>query len=186
VYLAAGVGARQMAGCSSADTAGAHGVSIPDAEGSNDGAEGASANTEGGALAAEGGGASLDAGPDDGDGSADDGAQPAGDATLQDGGDSGPQEGGSCPVLSGGGCSGSPPSYANEIASVIGTYCLACHGDAGPNGPDLTTYGEVHATQALSLDQIGVCEMPPASAPQLPESLRQALAAWLECGAPNN
>ncbi len=82
-------------------------------------------------------------------------------------------------------------SFASDIAPIISTSCLSCHGSVFPNGGvSLTNYSEI-ATLANSgklLDvlkaQNGAPLMPPSSA--LNNCKMNKITKWIEDGTPNN
>jgi len=83
--------------------------------------------------------------------------------------------------------SGTPPSYADDVAPVIAARCGACH---APNGQEPSklfgTYTQVFAQRTSVLGQLHACKMPPAGAPTLTSDERRVVLTWLVCGAPNN
>ena len=48
------------------------------------------------------------------------------------------------------------------------------------------TYSQVYSERSAMLNQVYACNMPPSSAAKPTEEERQALLAWLVCGAPQN
>lgn len=93
---------------------------------------------------------------------------------------------GGCPSDLPAGCPGTAPSYSQKVAPVIASRCATCHGPGGtePNH-DFTTYDGVFAERATILTQVYSCAMPLAGSPQLAAGEREAVLAWLVCGAPN-
>lgn len=84
-------------------------------------------------------------------------------------------------------CPTSAPSYSGEIQGIISERCLACHYPGNKNSEQvLATYDDVHASLTTVEKEVYRCDMPPAGEPQLTSDERQALLAWLVCGAPNN
>jgi hypothetical protein len=81
------------------------------------------------------------------------------------------------------------PSFATDVAPVVARVCgMKCHAPGGiaQNRP-LTDYASVVALGDAILNQVSVCNMPPADAdPALGEADRATLLAWIVCGAPNN
>jgi uncharacterized membrane protein len=85
-------------------------------------------------------------------------------------------------------CPDSVPSYASDIAPIIDAKCNHCH---APNNADelwpLTDQESVNAWSDTILRQIRACAQPPPdSGYALTLDERQALEAWLVCGAPDN
>lgn len=76
----------------------------------------------------------------------------------------------------------------NYVKNIIRARCSPCH---FPNGVDdskrdYSTYQSVASRFGSVLTSVAGCHMPPcdSGAPTLAE--REALLAWLVCGAPNN
>ncbi len=86
-------------------------------------------------------------------------------------------------------CPATTPSYANDVAPIVNGVCAAmCHAPGGiaQNRP-LGDYQDLFNLSDAVLNQVSVCNMPPANAdPQLGEADRSTLLAWIVCGAPNN
>ncbi|HXU71807.1 MAG TPA: di-heme enzyme [Polyangia bacterium] len=95
----------------------------------------------------------------------------------------------SCPDDLPSSCPGTVPSYATDVAPIVNGVCAAmCHAPGGiaQNRP-LGDYNGLFALKDAVLNQVSVCNMPPADAnPQLGEADRSTLLAWIVCGAPNN
>jgi len=84
-------------------------------------------------------------------------------------------------------CPTSAPSYSGEIQGIISERCLGCHYPGNKNSEQvLDTYDDVHGSLTTVEKEVYRCDMPPAGEPQLTSDERQALLAWLVCGAPNN
>jgi len=85
-------------------------------------------------------------------------------------------------------CPDSVPSYASDIAPILDARCNHCHDPDIPDGPwPLTDQQSVHEWSATILRQIRACTQPPPdSGYALTLEERQALEAWLVCGAPDN
>ncbi len=102
--------------------------------------------------------------------------------------DSKPADPPACPGVTEATCPDSVPSYANDIAPILDAECNHCH---APNNPDmlwpLTDHDSVHDWSDIILRQIRACAQPPPdSGYALTLDERQALEAWLVCGAPDN
>jgi uncharacterized membrane protein len=81
----------------------------------------------------------------------------------------------------------SAPSYSGEVQAIISERCLGCHYQGNKNSEQvLDTYDAVHRSLTVVEKEVYGCDMPPAGEPQLTSDERQALLAWLVCGAPNN
>jgi hypothetical protein len=84
-------------------------------------------------------------------------------------------------------CTGTPPSYANDIAPIFTALCVSCHYAGSPYSPtSLVDYSKVQLSSGSSLGQVEACLMPPPGTPQLTEAQRTAVLSWLACGAPDN
>ena len=84
-------------------------------------------------------------------------------------------------------CPGEAPSYTSVVAPIIENNCNQCHNQddniAWPLG-DPTEIADWRDSMLLNLD---ACEMPPRDSDViLTHADREALNAWLVCGAPNN
>lgn len=85
------------------------------------------------------------------------------------------------------GCPSTPPSYASDIAPLIGSRCVVCHFPGTTIAPsDLSTYDQVRRQGGTALGMVQSCLMPPPDAGVLGEAERTELVEWLRCGAPNN
>ena len=86
-------------------------------------------------------------------------------------------------------CPGAPPRYTTQVAAIVTNACATkCHAPGGiaSNRP-LVDYAGLFALKEAVLNQVSVCNMPPADAdPALGEADRAALLAWIVCGAPND
>ncbi|HEY2745102.1 MAG TPA: cytochrome c peroxidase [Polyangia bacterium] len=95
----------------------------------------------------------------------------------------------SCPDDLPSSCPATAPSYATDVAPIVANVCAAmCHAPGGiaQNRP-LGDYQSLFNLSDAVLNQVSVCNMPPANAdPQLGEADRATLLAWIVCGAPNN
>jgi uncharacterized membrane protein len=95
--------------------------------------------------------------------------------------------GGQCPSGLPAACPSAAPSYQSDIAPIIQSRCLACHGPGGVEySRPLDTYSAVYSQRSPVLNQVYGCLMPPVGAPAPTEAERQLLLAWLVCKAPNN
>ena len=85
-------------------------------------------------------------------------------------------------------CQTPPPSFANEIVSILDARCNDCHADNDPEGPwPLHDYQDVRDWKGVVLDSLLNCTMPPPDAgTTLLEDERQRVFAWLACDAPDN
>jgi len=94
----------------------------------------------------------------------------------------------SCPDDLPSSCSGTAPSYATEVAPLVQSVCGKCHAPGGiASNRSLTDYASLFNLKDAVLNQVSVCNMPPADAdPTLGEADRATLLNWIVCGAPNN
>jgi hypothetical protein len=88
-------------------------------------------------------------------------------------------------------CPSAVPSYAATVAPIIQGACTPCHHpDSTYARSSLTSHADVELVYGSALGQVSACLMPPAgpAAGQKPltDDERDALLAWLACGAPNN
>jgi hypothetical protein len=84
-------------------------------------------------------------------------------------------------------CPAPAPSYARDVAPLIASHCVGCHGPGGiEQMMALGSYGGLVARRGTLLSQIYSCQMPPADAGALPAAEGDIILAWLVCGAPNN
>ena len=88
-------------------------------------------------------------------------------------------------------CNFTTVSFSADIAPIISTSCLSCHGSVSPNGGvSLTNYSEIAvvANSGKLLDvlkaQNGASLMPPSSA--LNNCKIDKITKWIEDGTPNN
>ncbi len=95
---------------------------------------------------------------------------------------------GACPNDLPQACPSNVPSYKNNVSSIIGDKCNACHGDGGVAASkfEFTSYANVYAGRSSMLDQVYACRMPPADASALTPDERAAMLAWFVCHAPQN
>jgi hypothetical protein len=84
-------------------------------------------------------------------------------------------------------CGTATPSYASDVAPVLGSYCVPCHKPSGiePNHL-LDSYAHVFGERRGVLSQLFNCAMPPSDEPAPSAAQIQAVLDWLVCGAPNN
>ena len=84
-------------------------------------------------------------------------------------------------------CPGEAPSYANVVAPIIANSCSECHNaDDHTAWPldDPTDIADWRDSMLLNLD---ACLMPPRdSGVILTDDDREAINAWIVCGAPDN
>jgi hypothetical protein len=92
---------------------------------------------------------------------------------------------GSCPSDLPPDCPNPIPSYSTQVAPLISSACLSCHGSTSPSFGPLTEYAQVVGQRKQVLNQLLVCQMPPPPA-MLTEAQRQILLGWLVCASPNN
>jgi hypothetical protein len=87
-------------------------------------------------------------------------------------------------------CPDPQPSYAGEVAAIIQTYCVGCHGPGGQESiMPFATWQDIngHSYAGPMQRQLLACLMPPSNAPAaLPADKKATLVGWLTCGAPNN
>ena len=84
-------------------------------------------------------------------------------------------------------CPADAPSYTNDVVPILTLHCTkSCHAEGGTAADKLLTdYDDVFKLRGSILDQVYSCRMPP-SRTALSEAERDALLAWLVCGAQNN
>jgi len=83
-------------------------------------------------------------------------------------------------------CTSIPSTYTNDIAPIISSNCLTCHGYGSKHG-DFTTYDGLNAVVKSGEFEQKVLikkEMPPKG--PLPEEDRKKIRCWLNNGALNN
>ncbi|MBM4376960.1 MAG: c-type cytochrome [Deltaproteobacteria bacterium] len=81
---------------------------------------------------------------------------------------------------------GSPLSFASDIAPVFQTYCASCH-EKGTNGApakDFTDYETAVALGAKVLERLKDGSMPPPGSPPMPKEQLALIAEWLVKMAP--
>ena len=85
-------------------------------------------------------------------------------------------------------CTGTPPSYQNDIAGIVRVRCSGCHNPLDPSGPwPFETRSDLSDWRDQVSRDIQSCAMPPpGSGMPLPDDERALLNAWLVCGAPDN
>lgn len=83
-------------------------------------------------------------------------------------------------------CSAVESSYSKDIAPIITSNCMPCHG-VGSNKGDFTTYEGLNAvaTSGELKEKVLIRQEMPPKGP-LAEDLRKKLACWLSNGHPNN
>ena len=86
------------------------------------------------------------------------------------------------------GCSAPPPSYRADVQPVLRERCFACHAGSGDEveDHDFSTFEKVYAQRADIEGKVRARAMPPAGRPQLTETERRTLLAWIGCRAPEN
>jgi hypothetical protein len=76
------------------------------------------------------------------------------------------------------------PTYANDVAPIIGRHCLECHDGRGEPWP-LVDYQHVSDWRDTIHDDMIVCAMPPRGASTgMDAEERITILAWLLCGLP--
>ena len=92
-----------------------------------------------------------------------------------------------CPADDPTSCPTPVPSYANDIAPLIQTYCTSqCHNATGSASYPLATWDDLSGGATDVTNQIYQCRMPEPPAPNPTIEERVTLLAWFRCGAPNN
>jgi len=93
-----------------------------------------------------------------------------------------------CPGVTQAQCPETVPSYASDVAPIIQARCAACHAVNNAQGLwPLSDQASVKHWSDTILRQLRTCEQPPPdSGYVLSSDERQALEAWLVCGAPDN
>jgi len=83
-------------------------------------------------------------------------------------------------------CSGSPKSFATDVAPLIQTYCATnsgCHANGSHDGI-LTTYQDVYDKRNTIYAEVHSGRMPKNTS--LPSAARNAILCWIDNGALNN
>ena len=84
-------------------------------------------------------------------------------------------------------CPSAAPSYAADVAPLVSSRCVACHGPGGVSSEKpLGSYPQLFQRRETTLVELHDCLMPPKAAAPLTASERHALERWLVCGAPDN
>jgi len=84
-------------------------------------------------------------------------------------------------------CGADTPSYANDVAPLLTTFCVPCHRPGGINySHQLDSYAHVYAERRAMLSQLYSCNMPPDDQPIPSDAQAELVLDWLVCGAPNN
>jgi uncharacterized membrane protein len=87
-------------------------------------------------------------------------------------------------------CPSPAPSYATDVAPILQSRCVPCHGPGGVEAArPFDTYANI--TRAADnpnrmLTQIHACLMPPAGQPPLTSAERKAILGWIVCMTPDN
>lgn len=78
-------------------------------------------------------------------------------------------------------------TYNGYVKNILNTYCISCHGGAGPGPGDFRTYQGVLAhTAAFKIRVLpDNADMPMGNAP-LPQHIRDSLAVWIGNCTPEN
>jgi hypothetical protein len=92
---------------------------------------------------------------------------------------------GSCSATVPSSCPTSAPSYANDVAPILSTYCTSCHASGGQESDKpLDTYAHVAALSAEVQGQVAGCSMPPSGSMSAADIT--TVLTWIECGAQDN
>jgi hypothetical protein len=85
-------------------------------------------------------------------------------------------------------CTGEAPSYASVIAPIIANNCSQCHYEGNPDGDwPLDDLSLIVDWRISIQEMLSDCVMPPRdSGVIMNDADREALNAWLVCGAPDN
>jgi uncharacterized membrane protein len=94
---------------------------------------------------------------------------------------------GSCPNDQPDSCPSPAPSFSAQVGAIVHERCAVCHAPGGQeaNRP-FQTHAQIFSQRVAILAQVASCRMPPPGAAAPTAEERQALLAWLVCGAPNN
>ena len=101
----------------------------------------------------------------------------------------GPDDTTNCPNDLPAACPEPTPSYVADASPIFEDRCFECHGPGGKaqSKHDFSTYDDVYRQRSPILNAVYACKMPPAdAASELSLEERQALLAWLVCGAPED
>jgi hypothetical protein len=84
-------------------------------------------------------------------------------------------------------CSGDAPSYANVVAPIIANDCSQCHNSDEHIAWPLDDPSDIADWTDAMLLNLGACLMPPRDSDVvMSDADREAINAWLICGAPDN
>jgi mono/diheme cytochrome c family protein len=84
-------------------------------------------------------------------------------------------------------CEGDATTYESDVAAIIDTRCVPCHGPGGQQASrDFSTYAGVHGEADAVLRQVYGCRMPPSGVDPLEPEERATILLWLVCGAKEN
>jgi uncharacterized membrane protein len=102
--------------------------------------------------------------------------------------DAKPDDPPACPGVTQAKCPDTVPSYASDVAPIIEAKCQHCHAVDNTQGLwSLSDQEGVNEWSDTILRQIRACAQPPPdSGYALTLDERNALEAWLVCGAPDN
>lgn len=89
-------------------------------------------------------------------------------------------------------CTGSTPTYTNDVKSIINSNCATsgCHAANNPaEGIDLSTYAKVKAESAKdrflgSIEHLSGYEAMPDGAAKLSETQIKTISCWIDNGTP--
>jgi len=99
----------------------------------------------------------------------------------------GADDGPSCPNDLPQECPADAPGYATTIRPIVDTYCVPCHNPDGRAAvKPFLTYQQIYDRRRDVLTQVYACKMPAEGGMPLPLADREALLAWLVCGAKEN
>jgi mono/diheme cytochrome c family protein len=81
-------------------------------------------------------------------------------------------------------CPSGAPTFSRDAAPIIAAHCAKCHGSGGVEEKlPFATYAEIAPSAGDMMLELETCQMPPPAEPPLSPAERQALFAWITCGA---
>ena len=105
---------------------------------------------------------------------------------------SSPEPGGNGGASGASGCPAAPttcptpaPAYAADVAGIVASRCVSCHGPGGVEQQrPLGTYAALASRRSSVLTQLATCAMPKDAS--MSDGERATVLAWIVCGAPND
>jgi uncharacterized membrane protein len=89
-----------------------------------------------------------------------------------------------CPDEAPPACTAASPRFATDAAPIIAGHCAKCHAPGGmAEKAPFETYDQIAPYAGDMRLELETCQMPPPPEPALAPAERQALIAWIACGA---